>query len=53
MFLTEWQFCNLVEQCRRAAVTAGELLSASRRARGRLWRRAGEEKATSWLPLAS
>ena len=42
-----------MEQCRQSAVTAGELLSASRRARGHLWRRAGEEKDVSWLPLAS
>ena len=38
---------------RRLSYTAGDLLLASRRGRGRLWRRAGVEGAPAWLPCAS
>ena len=51
--LNRRQFCNFEEQYHRAAVTAGELLSASRRGRGHLWHHAGMEKAASWLVFAS
>jgi len=42
-----------VEQCRRAAVTAGGPSSAFQARRGRPWLHAGMEKATAWLPCAS
>ena len=38
---------------RRLSYTAGDLLLASRRGRGRLWHRAGMEGAPAWLPYAS
>jgi len=38
---------------RRLSYTAGDLLFASRRGRGRLWRRTGTEGAPAWLPCAS
>ena len=37
----------------RSCYTAGDLRFASRRGRGRLWRRAGVEEAHAWLPCAS
>ena len=49
----EWQFCNYVQQCQRAGVTAGDLPQASSHGRGHLRCRAGVEKAPAWLPCAS
>ena len=43
----------LVNSNRGGHLTAGDLLLVSRRTRGRLWLRAGVEKAPTWLPCAS
>ena len=43
----------LVNSVHRLSYTAGDLRFASRRGRGRLWRRAGTVKATAQLPCAS
>ena len=52
-FKSDGNSINMVNSARRLSYTAGDLLLASRRVRGRLWRRAGVEKAAAWLPLAS
>ena len=43
---------NSMNSTRGGHLTDGEFLLASRRVRGRLWRRAGVEKAATWLLLA-
>ena len=42
-----------VNSVHRLRYTGGDLRFASRRGRGRLWRRAGAEEAHAWLPCAS
>ena len=44
---------NMGNSSHRSHLIAGDLLLGSRRARGRLWCRAGAEKAPAWLPCAS
>ena len=44
---------NSVNSVHRLSYTAGDLRFASRRGRGRLWRRAGAVKAIAQLPCAS
>ena len=46
-------FVNMGNSSHRSHLIAGDLLLGSRRARGRLWRHAGAEKAPAWLPCAS
>ena len=52
-FKSNGNFVNTVNSSRGSQLTAGDLLSASRRAHGHLWRRAGVEKAALWLLFAS
>ena len=52
-FKSSGNFLILGNSSRGSHLTAGDLLSASKRARGRLWRRAGVVKAVAWLLLAS
>ena len=44
---------NMGNSARGSHLTAGDLLSASKHARGHLWCRAGVVKAVAWLLLAS
>ena len=52
-FKTDGNSIIKLNSARRLSYIAGDLRLASRRARGRLWRRAGVVKAVAWLLLAS
>ena len=50
---TNGNYVITVNSVHRLSYIAGDLRFASRRGRGRLWRRAGAVKATAQLPYAS
>ena len=52
-FKSDGNSVNMVNSACRLSYTAGDLLLASRRARGRVRLRAGVGKAMTWLLLAS
>ena len=52
-FKLEGNFVNSMNSTHRSGYTGGDLRFASRRGRGRLWRRAGAVKAIAQLPCAS
>ena len=52
-FKSDGNSVNMMNSARRLSYTAGDLLLASRRGRGRLWHRASAEEAHAWLPCAS